>query len=152
MSGDDKYMLCSMCKKNQAVVFSSKEDNGQRKMDGLCIPCARKQGINTDEILKAQNTALSQMQLKDVNNQLEGLFKNLAENLGNIDSIELGAMPINNINNDADDTDNDSEDLNDEQSPIFAGAIPLGSIFGNFNNFNGSNKQDHSTRILNTFS
>ena len=113
MSGDDKYMLCSMCKKNQAVIFSSKEDNGQRKMDGLCIPCARKQGINTDEILKAQNTALSQMQLKDVNNQLEGLFKNLAENLGNIDSIELGTMPINNINNDADDTDNDSEDLND---------------------------------------
>ena len=146
MSGDDKYMLCSMCKKNQAVIFSSKEDNGQRKMDGLCIPCARKQGINTDEILKAQNTALSQMQLKDVNNQLEGLFKNLAENLGNIDSIELGTMPINNINNDADDTDNDSEDLNDEQSPIFAGAIPLGSIFGNFNNFNGSNKQDHSTQ------
>ena len=146
MSGDDKYMLCSMCKKNQAVIFSSKEDNGQRKMDGLCIPCARKQGINTDEILKAQNTALSQMQLKDVNNQLEGLFKNLAENLGNIDSIELGAMPINNINNDADDTDNDSEDLNDEQSPIFAGAIPLGSIFGNLNNFNGSNKQDHSTQ------
>ena len=48
-------MLCNICKKNPAVIFSSKEVDGKRVMEGLCINCAKKQGINTDEILKAQN-------------------------------------------------------------------------------------------------
>ena len=74
-------MLCNICKKNPAVIFSSKEENGTRKMEGLCVDCAKKQGINTDEILKAQTDA----QAKNINNGLEGLFKNLAESLNNID-------------------------------------------------------------------
>ena len=81
-------MLCNICKKNPAVIFSSKEENGNRIMEGLCIPCAKKLGINTDEIIKAQNDA----QAKNLNTGLEGLFKNLAESLGNIDVIELDAM------------------------------------------------------------
>ena len=47
-------MICNICGKNPAVIFSSKEENGKRKMEGLCVPCAKKLGINTDEILKAQ--------------------------------------------------------------------------------------------------
>ena len=41
--------LCNICKKNPAVIFSSKVENGKRQMEGLCINCAKKQGINTDE-------------------------------------------------------------------------------------------------------
>ena len=49
-------MLCSMCHKYEASIFSSKIlPDGKREMEGLCINCAKKQGINTDEILKAQS-------------------------------------------------------------------------------------------------
>ena len=138
-------MLCNICKKNPAVIFSSKEENGARKMEGLCIDCAKKQGINTDEILKAQTDA----QAKNINNGLEGLFKNLAESLNNIDGLEFDAMAFPDIgnmnfnNHNQDDEDDDDDDTeNNQRPPIFAGAIPLGSIFGNLNNFKQNNGQD----------
>ena len=117
-------MICSMCKKNQASIFSSKiTPDGKREMEGLCINCAKKLGINTDEILKAQNQTIINNQSEQMNKQLEGLFKNLSENLGAIDGIELGAIPIN---------EEDEEQYDENEAPkVFAGAIPLGSIFGN---------------------
>ncbi len=119
-------MICSMCKKNQASIFSSKiTPDGKREMEGLCINCAKKLGINTDEILKAQNQSIINNQSEQMNKQLEGLFKNLSENLGSIDGIELGAIPI----NETDDYEN--QDDENEAPKVFAGAIPLGSIFGN---------------------
>ena len=118
-------MICSMCKKNQASIFSSKiTPDGKREMEGLCINCAKKLGINTDEILKAQNQTIINNQSEQMNKQLEGLFKNLSENLGAIDGIELGAIPIN-------ESDDDYQDDENETPKVFAGAIPLGSIFGN---------------------
>ena len=139
-------MLCNICKKNPAVIFSSKEENGRRIMEGLCIDCAKKQGINTDEILKAQTDA----QAKNINNGLEGLFKNLAESLNNIDGLEfdamafpdMGNMSFNNNQNDEDEDYDDEESNNNQRPPIFAGAIPLGSIFGNLSNFKQNNGQD----------
>ena len=119
-------MICSMCKKNQASIFSSKiTPDGKREMEGLCINCAKKLGINTDEILKAQNQAIINNQSEQMNKQLEGLFKNLSENLGSIDGIELGAIPINETD------DNEDQDDENEAPKVFAGAIPLGSIFEN---------------------
>ena len=125
-------MICSMCKKNQASIFSSKiTPDGKREMEGLCINCAKKLGINTDEILKAQNQTIINNQSEQMNKQLEGLLKNLSENLGSIDGIELGAIPIN-------ETDEEQDDEN-ETPKVFAGAIPLGSIFGNI--FGGPESQ-----------
>ena len=117
-------MICSMCNKNQASIFSSKiTPDGKREMEGLCINCAKKLGINTDEILKAQNQTIINNQSEQMNKQLEGLFKNLSENLGSIDGIELGAIPIN--------EEDDVQDDENEAPRVFAGAIPLGSLFGN---------------------
>ncbi len=117
-------MICSMCNKNQASIFSSKiTPDGKREMEGLCINCAKKLGINTDEILKAQNQTIINNQSEQMNKQLEGLFKNLSENLGSIDGIELGSIPIN--------EEDDVQDDENEAPRVFAGAIPLGSLFGN---------------------
>ena len=117
-------MICSMCNKNQASIFSSKiTPDGKREMEALCINCAKKLGINTDEILKAQNQTIINNQSEQMNKQLEGLFKNLSENLGSIDGIELGAIPIN--------EEDDVQDDENEAPRVFAGAIPLGSLFGN---------------------
>ncbi len=131
-------MICNICGKRPAVIFSSKEENGKRKMEGLCIECAKKQGINTEEILKAQSDTTGKMQIDNMNKQLEGLFKNLTENLGNIEGIELGAIPVDDMmENDED----DDEEFDDNPSKIFAKAIPLGSIFGNLPNFQNQNSE-----------
>ena len=39
-------MICTRCKKNVAVLFITKLENGKRINEGLCIPCARELGIN----------------------------------------------------------------------------------------------------------
>ena len=42
-------MICSMCNKNEASIFSSKiTPDGKREMEGLFINCAKKLGIKTD--------------------------------------------------------------------------------------------------------
>lgn len=134
-------MICNICGKRPAVIFSSKEENGKRKMEGLCIECAKKQGINTEEILKAQSDTTGKMQIDNMNKQLEGLFKNLTENLGNIEGIELGAIPVDDMmENDED----DDEEFDDNPSKIFAKAIPLGSIFGNLPNFQNQNNEQQA--------
>ena len=125
-------MICSMCKKNQASIFSSKiTPDGKREMEGLCINCAKKLGINTDEIIKAQNQAILN-QSEQMNKQLEGLFKNLSDNLGPIEGIEFGAIPV-------EDSESNQED---GESKVFAGAIPLGSLFGNIFGQNQQNQAD----------
>ncbi len=127
-------MICSMCKKNQASIFSSKiTPDGKREMEGLCINCAKKLGINTDEIIKAQNQTILN-QSEQMNKQLEGLFKNLSDNLGPIEGIEFGAIPV-------EDSENNQED---GESKVFAGAIPLGSLFGNIFGQNQQNQTDPS--------
>ena len=144
-------MICSICKKNPAVIFSSKIENNKRQMEGLCISCAKKQGINTDEILAAQGNAFAQNQANDINNQLEGILKGIADSLNdlgdgeNIDGMGFGAIPVNPQNNDS-----DEEEFNDNPPKIFAGAIPLGSIFGGFNNmFNNPSAQSQAQNNVN---
>ena len=134
-------MLCSMCNKYQASIFSSKiMPDGKREMEGLCINCAKKQGINTDEILKAQNQTIFNKNANDVNKQLEGLFKNLSENLGDIEGLEFGGIPVEQM-------DNEETDDEENQSPkVFAGAIPLGSIFGNI--FGGQNQAQEANGTI----
>ena len=147
-------MLCNICKKNPAVIFSSKETRGKRKMEGLCISCAKKQGINTDEILNAQKAALTNDKFNNVNFQLEGLLQNLSDTLNNIDGIDIDSMPFVNLNQNIneDEDEFEDEDIGNQYQqesfnpPIFAGAIPLGSIFGNLNNFR---PQDTQSEISN---
>ena len=38
-------MICSKCKKNIAVVFMSRMENGENVNDGLCLKCAKELGI-----------------------------------------------------------------------------------------------------------
>jgi ATP-dependent Clp protease ATP-binding subunit ClpC len=49
-------MICSSCKKNIAVIFTSKIVNGKQEMSGLCLPCAKKLGIAPlDQMLQLNN-------------------------------------------------------------------------------------------------
>ena len=85
-------MLCSECNKNPAILFYKKIENGKETMEGYCNDCARKKGINPIEVLSNQNNLLGndKINLGDMSNQLESIFKDLAENinLGDIENIE----------------------------------------------------------------
>ena len=145
-------MICSICKKNPAAIFSSKIENNKREIEGFCIDCAKKLGINTDEILSAQNKAFAQNHAQDINKQLEGIIKGLTDSLNDLGELEgdgmgIGPFPITPQNNDS---DNDSdEEFNDSQPKIFASAIPLGSIFSGFNNMFGNPGQPQNSSSQN---
>ena len=44
-----KIRYCSRCKKNIAVVFVTKIENGKTVSEGLCLKCARQMGIRQVE-------------------------------------------------------------------------------------------------------
>ena len=121
-------MLCSECNQNPAILFYKKIENGKETMEGYCYDCAKKKGLNPNDVLAKQNDILSKdkININDMTKQFETIFKDLAENINleDINNIEGAIAFENNI------------DPNDENSPKISGtAIPLGSIFSNI--FNG---------------
>ncbi len=136
-------MICSECKKNPAILFYEKIDNGKSTMEGLCYDCAKKKGINAIEVLNNQQDILSKdkINLADMNKQLENIFKDFAENLdiNNLGNIK-GAITFGDLNE-------DEENFDDEEKPKIAGAaIPLGSIFSNMFS---QNKNENSEKTEN---
>ena len=128
-------MLCSECNKNPAILFYKRIENGKETMEGYCYDCAKKKGINPNEVLYKQNEILSKdtINLNDMTKQFESIFKDLAENINleNIEDIE-GAITF----------DAPQGETDDENTPKIAGAaIPLGSLFSSM--FTGSNKKSN---------
>ena len=123
-------MICSECKKNPAILFYEKIDNGKSTMEGLCYDCAKKKGIDATEVLAKQQDLLSKDKINfaDMNKQLENIFKDFAENLdiSNLENID-GAITFGALNDD----EEDDEDIDEEKPKIAGAAIPLGSIFSN---------------------
>ena len=130
-------MLCSDCKKNAAILFFNKVENGKETMEGLCYDCAQKRGINPLDVLSKQKEILNKdnININDMSKQFESIFKDLAENI-NLEDIENMEGAI---------TFGPSEDgLDDEDTPKIAGAaIPLGSIFSSmFGTKNDTSSQE----------
>ena len=74
---------CSICKKNIAVVFITKIINGKQIQQGLCISCAKKQGIKPiNDIL--EQTGLSEEDLDRMNTDM--MDKMLGD--GELDDME----------------------------------------------------------------
>ena len=145
-------MICSECKKNPAILFYEKIDNGKSTMEGLCYDCAKKRGINATEVLSKQQDILGKdkINLADMNKQLENIFKDFAENLdiNNIENID-GAITFGNL-------DDEDDDFDEEHPKIAGAAIPLGSIFSNMfsqdkqNNNEKNNNQENEKRKVKT--
>ena len=134
-------MLCSDCNENPAILFYKKIENGKESMEGYCYDCAKKKGINPNEVLAKQNDILSKdkINLSDMTKQFESIFKDLAENINleDIENIE-GAITFEN-----------ADPNGDEDAPKIAGAaIPLGSIFSNmFPNGNRKDKEEQEEPV-----
>ena len=131
-------MLCSECNKNPAILFYKKIENGKESLEGYCYSCAKKKGIDPNEVLYKQQQILSKdnVNLGDMTKQFETIFKDLAENI-NLEDIENidGAITFDNG------TDADG-------NPKMSGAaIPLGSLFSNI--FNGQNNENDNEKEQN---
>ena len=109
--------ICARCKKNVAVVFITKMENGQTKNEGLCLKCARELGIKpigdmmdkfgiTDEDIERMSEELSQ----GGGEMLEGLMSSLG-----------GAMP-----GQPEEEEEDEGDENPSRAPTF----PFLNLFG----------------------
>ena len=78
---------CSICKKNIAVAFMSKFENGKPKMEGICIDCAKKMGLPiVDQIM--EQTGMSP---DDVENLTEQMNEVLDEN-GDMEDFDMNNM------------------------------------------------------------
>ncbi|MGN1270153.1 MAG: AAA family ATPase [Clostridia bacterium] len=125
-------MLCSICKKNPAVIFFNKQDeNGNQKSEGYCLECAQKQGINPMQGLMG-NVNLSEKDLNNMTKQIENIVSNLAQNID-----------MDNISEQMEDMDPEDIEKMEEGMPIqFGAAIPLGSIFSNMFGANSEGSSD----------
>ena len=86
--------LCSRCKKNIAVVFITRQENGQNVNEGLCLKCAKNLGLpQVDEMMRRMG--ITDEDLDTISNEMMGAFGG-AENLDGL--------------TDADDPDADNED------------------------------------------
>ena len=149
-------MICSECKKNPAILFYEKIDNGKSTMEGLCYDCAKKKGINPTEVLSKQQDVLAKdkINLADMNKQLETIFKDFAENLDlkDLENID-GAITFGDF---GDGTGDDENDFDEEKPRIAGAAIPLGSIFSNMfsqdkqNNDSQNSNQDNAKKKVKT--
>ncbi len=66
---------CSICNKNIAVIYTSREVNGKREMQGICMECAEKMDIPVmDEIMKQVN--LSPGEIENISKQMQEFIEN----------------------------------------------------------------------------
>ncbi len=65
--------ICTRCKKNVAVVFVTKIENGQTISEGLCLKCAKELGIKpVNDIMK--NMGISDEDLESISNEMMEAF------------------------------------------------------------------------------
>jgi ATP-dependent Clp protease ATP-binding subunit ClpE len=69
-------MMCSICKENLAVVFVTKIINGRQEQEGLCLSCAKKQGIQPINQLIEQS-GMTDEDIDNLNRQVNGIFENM---------------------------------------------------------------------------
>ena len=71
--------ICSRCKKNVAVIFITKIENGQTVNEGLCLKCAKQLGIKpVDDIMKRMG--ISDEDLDNLTEEMMGMLNNGEEN------------------------------------------------------------------------
>ena len=69
--------LCSVCKKNTAVVFVNKVVDGKPQLEGLCLSCAKERGINPLSSMMKQYGA-SDEDIENLNEQFEEIVSSLS--------------------------------------------------------------------------
>ena len=83
-------MLCQICKKNTAVLFVNRLEDGKNKQIAMCLPCAQKHGFNFQNMI--QQSGMSPEDMKNLGEQMNEIMENLSEN-GDPDALEQMMPP-----------------------------------------------------------
>ena len=121
-------MLCSVCKKNVAVIYVNKIIEGKMQTMGLCIPCAKKQGLAPMDQIISQS-GMKPEDFENINNQL-------TEIMGDMDIEKL----TQNISGE------DGEGMNSLMN--FMNSAFTGAANSNNNEFQPSEHDDHQEHEL----
>lgn len=130
-------ILCSVCKKNMAVIFLNKFDKEGKptgETTGLCVECAKKQGIDPLSNIMKEMENISPEEMENMSKQLDGM---------------LGGLGLNNM----DDLDEDADD-----NPRPKIGFGFSNLFGNKKDTDDDQKEDkkerkkrRKTKYLDTF-
>ncbi|MBU3189179.1 ATP-dependent Clp protease ATP-binding subunit [Clostridium bowmanii] len=89
--------LCEICKKNIAMILTSKIENGKTETVALCIECAKKKGVPVMDQLM-QQAGISSEDIENLNQQMGNIFKDM--NLEDMNLEEIDTSDMNNENGD----------------------------------------------------
>ena len=130
-------ILCSVCKKNMAVIFLNKFDKEGKptgETTGLCVECAKKQGIDPLSNIMKEMENISPEDMENMSKQLDGM---------------LGGLGLNNM-------DDSDEDIDDNPKPKIG--FGFSNLFGNKKDTDDDQKEDkkerkkrRKTKYLDTF-
>ncbi len=130
-------ILCSVCKKNMAVIFLNKFDKEGKptgETTGLCVECAKKQGIDPLSNIMKEMENISPEEMENMSKQLDGM---------------LGGLGLNNM-------DDSDEDIDDNPKPKIG--FGFSNLFGNKKDTDDDQKEDkkerkkrRKTKYLDTF-
>ena len=73
-------MICSVCKKNVAIILINKIDGDKKVTEGLCYNCAKERGLNPLEAL-AKQANLTNENINDMSKQFEEIFNDISDNI-----------------------------------------------------------------------
>ena len=130
-------MLCSRCKKRQAVVFVSNTSSADTPTVGYCLTCAKELGIKPVEDLISK-MGISDEDLENVQDQMNSLMQNMSEN-GDMSQLmeQLGA------NNLAEQMEQFSGETGSEDDDFSHGAPAFPAFF---NNIFGGGQQSNNAK------
>ncbi|QZY56404.1 ATP-dependent Clp protease ATP-binding subunit [Crassaminicella profunda] len=89
--------MCSVCKKNIAVVFTTQVENGKTEIKGLCIECAKKMGIPVvDQLMK--QAGMNPEDIENLTEQMKDMFQGMdmdgLEDENFLENLAEGAFPF----------------------------------------------------------
>ncbi|TAH63809.1 MAG: ATP-dependent Clp protease ATP-binding subunit [Gottschalkiaceae bacterium] len=77
--------LCSICKKNVAVMLTTKIENGKTEITGICMECAKKMGLPViDQLIGQMN--MKPEEIENITNQMNSILQNMED--GDFENIE----------------------------------------------------------------
>ena len=127
-------MLCSICKKNTAVIFVNvKKPDNSMETEGLCLECAKSKGIDPLKTLFQQSN-LTEDNVKNIMEQINNVYSDSdnAENSNLFNAIE-------NLENSI--SDDDMDNMNDY----------LNNILGSMSSFGGGRDSSDSKEDSSSF-
>ena len=117
-------MLCADCKKNQAVIYINKidekstDENKKHEMIGLCMPCARKRGLNPLGVMPNPLNDMSPEDMENISKQLESMLSGLdMDKFSNMFKLDFDGM-TESPEDFEDDTESQSELQKDSKSKV----------------------------------